>query len=117
MPKDIKWHELFDATEKALDRFVNDPKRFGHNFLVWMRKRYECDPVWEYSRELLLFEGVSLDGKPQYAWLNDWYEGQEEVEFLAVADLDEDAKPPKEEPVNEITPGITVRGDHGCQDG
>ena len=97
MPNDIKWHELFDATEDALDRFINNSKRFSHNFLVWIRRRYEYNPVWEYSRELLLFEGVQSDGKPQYAWLSDWHEGQEYVEFLAVADLDEDAEPPKED--------------------
>lgn len=104
MPKDIKWHELFDATEEALDRFVNDPKRFGHNFLVWMRKRYECDPVWEYSRELLLFEGVSSDGKPQYAWLRDWYEGHDEFKFLALADLDEDDSEPTKEESEPVIP-------------
>lgn len=98
MPKDIKWHELFDATEEALDRFTNDPKRFCHNFLVWIRRRYKCDPMWEYSRELLLFEGFQSDGKPQYAWLRDWNEGHDEVEYLSVADLDEDdAEPPKED--------------------
>ena len=90
MPKDIKWHNLFDATEEALDRFINDPKRFCHNFIVWIRRRYEYDPMWEYSRELLLFEGFKSDGEPQYAWLRDWNEGHDEVEYLAVADLDED---------------------------
>ena len=90
MPKYIKWHNLFDATEEALDQFTNDPKRICHNFLVWIRRRYEYDPMWEYSRELLLFEGFKSNGESQYAWLRDWYEGHNEVEYLAVADLDED---------------------------
>ena len=46
--------------------------------LVYLRCKYDYETEWEY-----LVEGAtwSIDG---IIWLNDWYEGQQQVEYLAI---------------------------------
>jgi hypothetical protein len=53
--------------------------------LVSMRYKYSHEDKWEYSNEYLEVD-TSVDGN--YAWLNDWNEGQEDVEILGAISID-----------------------------
>lgn len=50
--------------------------------IVRIRYKYSIDREWTYSNEVLEF----CDS--DYVWLNDWWEGQEEVEILGCISLD-----------------------------
>ena len=47
--------------------------------IVYMRYKYSWEDSWTYSNEVLI---VDLDVEGCYVWLNDWYEGQKNVEVL-----------------------------------
>lgn len=53
--------------------------------LVSMRYKYSNEEEWEYSNEYLEVD-TSVDGN--YVWLNDWNEGQEDVEILGAISID-----------------------------
>lgn len=64
--------------------------------LVYMRYKYSCDDEWTYSNEILEAD-LSIEGC--YIWLNDWNEGQENVEILGCIPIS-DINVPKFKKVN-----------------
>ena len=52
--------------------------------LVYMRYKYSWEDRWTYSNEYLEVD-MNVDG--YYIWLNDWNEGQEDVEILGCIDV------------------------------
>ena len=59
------------------------------NVLVYLRYRYNTDVFkqeWQYSIEAASW-GCECDGI--VCWLNDWWEGQQDVEYLAISKLGE----------------------------
>lgn len=48
--------------------------------LVWMRYKYRWEDKWHYS-----VEACCTDLEERIIWFNDWWEGQEDVEYLAVS--------------------------------
>lgn len=54
--------------------------------LVYMRYKYSWETNWTYSKEILL---ADMDAPEYYAWLNDWFEGQENIEILGCIPIDE----------------------------
>lgn len=58
-------------------------ENYASNFLVYLRYRYNTDTFkedWQYAVEAAC--GCDHDGR--ICWLNDWWEGQQDVEFLAI---------------------------------
>jgi len=56
--------------------------------LVYLKYKYSHEEEWTFSNEILEVE-MSVDGC--YVWLNDWDEGQQDVEILgciAISDID-----------------------------
>ena len=45
--------------------------------IVYLRYKYSWEDEWTYANEIL---EVSAEG--YYSWLNDWNEGQQEIEIL-----------------------------------
>lgn len=59
------------------------------NFLVYLRYRYNTDVFkedWQYSVEAASC-GCEYDGR--VCWLDDWWEGQQDVEYLAITKIGE----------------------------
>lgn len=54
--------------------------------LVYMRYKYSWETNWTYAKELLL---VDTDESEYYAWLNDWFEGQQDIEILGCIPITE----------------------------
>lgn len=52
--------------------------------IVSIRYKYKFEKEWSYSNELLL-----CTGSGNYAWYNDWNEGQENVEILGCLSIAE----------------------------
>ena len=66
--------------------------------LVSMRYKYSHERKWTQSNEVLEVD-MSVDGN--YVWLNDWDEGQEDVEILGcipISDIDVPKFERKDEP-------------------
>ena len=78
MPK-INFDLLLNNSEDAL--FERIYKNSGAScFLVYLRCKYSHQTEWEY-----LIECCELCNLNDIIWFNDWYEGQEYVEYLGVA--------------------------------
>ena len=81
MPK-INFEPLLNHSEDSL------LKKIWSNtsaccFLVYLRCKYQYQTKWEY-----LIECCGLYGSNDIIWFNDWYEGQQDVEYLGVAVID-----------------------------
>ena len=66
--------------------------------LVRMKYKYSWEDKWICSNEYLEVD-TSVDGN--YVWLNDWNEGQEDVEILGCVDVDDMDVPLFEKPMNK----------------
>lgn len=53
--------------------------------IVRIRYKRSWEKEWTYSNEVLQ---VYFNSDTCYEWLDDWYEGQEEVEILGYVDID-----------------------------
>lgn len=54
--------------------------------IVYMRYRYFAGNEWEYSNEVL---EVDYTEDKNYFWLDDWNEGQPEVEILGCVPIED----------------------------
>ena len=52
------------------------------NYSIIMRTKYSSTDEWYCSNEL-----CTIEGQEGILWLNDWYEGQEYVDFIAFAEI------------------------------
>ena len=72
----------------------NDIRRFvekltendDYSFLVYLRYKYDFEEEWTYSTECAAWNAC----EDCVSWLNDWYEGQQNVEYLAISKLGEE---------------------------
>lgn len=78
--------------------------------LVYLKYKYSQEEEWTFSKEIL---EVDMYADGCYVWLNDWYEGQQDVEILgciAISDIDVPAFAQADTPQTEIlvkTPRIS----------
>ena len=81
MPK-INFEPLPNNSKDALlERMYENP--CVSCFLVYLRNKYKNEKKWTYSVEC-----CDIYNQNDIMWFNDWYEGQEYVEYLAVAVID-----------------------------
>ena len=50
------------------------------DFLIYLRCKYKTDKEWEYS-----VEAATCGFDDGIVWLNDWNEGQQDIEYLAIS--------------------------------
>lgn len=81
-PPNIRFVPLqFGNTEDDLiAEFENYDHRRNPTHLVYLRYKYCFEKEWTYAVEACR---VNLAHSP--IWFNDWWEGQEDVEYLAVS--------------------------------
>jgi hypothetical protein len=60
-------------------------KDCGHidDFIVEVRYKYNHETEWNVENEILEYDG----NNNEFVWLNDWYEGQEDVEYTGIIAL------------------------------
>ena len=54
--------------------------------IVYMRFKHLWEKDWTYSNEILT---VDMSSDNYYVWLNDWNEGQHEIEILGCIAIDD----------------------------
>ena len=78
MPK-INFEPLLNNSEDTLFEIIY--KNPGAScFLVYLRCKHSYQTEWEY-----LIECCELYGQRDIMWFNDWWEGQQDVEYLGIA--------------------------------
>ena len=73
----LRFVELAEKTEDELRRFIIDND--ASSFLVCLRAKYSRDKEWEYMIEFC--RQYEYDG---IMWEMDWFEGQQQVEYLGI---------------------------------
>jgi len=81
MPE-LKFVPLKDTSEDAFEIWWHGSHT--SDVLVYLRYRYDCEKNWTYSIEF-----ATSDAWDTIIWANDWWEGQEHVEYLGVCEIDE----------------------------
>lgn len=75
----ISFEPLYDTSKVSfLQKIMENPT--ANCFLVYLRYKYSHEINWEYSTEC-----CALCNYRDILWFSDWYEGQQDVEYLAVA--------------------------------
>ena len=71
-------------TEEELNDYMEENDE--GSFLVYLRYKYDFEEEWDYSIECASYDCC----RDTVCWLNDWYEGQQNVEYLAISKLGEE---------------------------
>lgn len=74
-------NELINRINKVSD---NIEKVISRVFVL-LRYKYDCDKEWDYAFEYFYLYWPKQD----WMWENDWYEGQENVEYLGFVDVED----------------------------
>ena len=62
------------------------------DYVVSMRSKYNFESKWDYHRELLSVGYSTFGanaGNKDYCWMNDWDEGQHDVEFIRILEVND----------------------------
>ena len=71
-------------TDEELNNYIAE--KDDDSFLVYLRYKYDFEKEWTYSMECAAWNAY----EDAVCWLNDWYEGQQNVEYLAISKLGEE---------------------------
>lgn len=71
-------------TDSELNDYIAEND--DYSFLVYLRYKYDFEEEWTYSTECAAWNAC----EDCVSWLNDWYEGQQNVEYLAISKLGEE---------------------------
>lgn len=71
-------------TDSELNDYIAEND--DYSFLVYLRYKYDFEEEWTYSTECAAWNAC----EDCVSWLNDWYEGQQNVEYLAISKLEEE---------------------------
>lgn len=86
-PPSIAWHTIPQLTTDNAEQYIFNymDKHYTGAWIVYLRYKYTNDKQWSYS-----FESVELDYTNHcLCWFNDWYEGQQDVEYIAITKISE----------------------------
>lgn len=97
---ELRLNELIDACKNKMDEirklnelekaFLDDELEVNHKEKMFTRlkeiDKYDFEEEWDYSIECASYDCCSFT----VFWLNDWYEGQQNVEYLAISKLGEE---------------------------
>ena len=67
---------------KYLEQIKNEP---GCEFIVKIRYKYDCETGYRVTHEYLYYD-FSYD---TWVWENDWYEGEEDIDFCGIVKIDD----------------------------
>lgn len=70
-------------TEEELDNYMAEND--DDSFIVYLRCKYDFEEEWTYLTECAAWNAC----EDTISWLDDWYEGQQNVEYLAISKLGE----------------------------
>lgn len=74
---------LLGGFEKVYDEFLS-LNLLNTDYIVIIRLRYDFEKEWRNIVELLEYD-VNTDS---HIWLNDWHEGEQNVEIMSAVPLD-----------------------------
>ena len=80
-----------DALIKAIEEDCVK-REYYDDYIVRVRYKYSFEEKWTYSNEYLEY-----DGPAGWCWIYDWYEGQQDVEFLGFMAIEDIDIPPRKE--------------------
>lgn len=79
-PPNIRFVPLEGNTEDDLITELKKHACENLTWLVWLRYKHHFEKKWTYA-----VEACCIDINYSIIWFNDWWEGQEDVEYLAVS--------------------------------
>ena len=95
----VQWGPGSDAYEAVEEIVLAKYGSFHGSFLVHLRTKYHEDDKWTNLSELFMDDGDDWM-HPSFVWETDWWEGEQYVDLVAIAPIDE-IKPIAEFMVNE----------------
>jgi hypothetical protein len=83
------WMRAADRIDNIVDNHINADPIKNRDYLVELRCRYDADinagRPYSFTTEFIYHE----DERDGYCWLNDWYEGQQDIDVMRIIAVDE----------------------------
>lgn len=82
----LSWHRIPKMNQDAAEQYISTrmSEYYDGAWIIYLRYKYDFENKWTYS-----FESASPDciGGYGLCWLNDWWEGQQDVEYIAMTEM------------------------------
>ena len=82
----IAWDKDSTAYAAVREKLFEKLSPYNGSIVVQLRIRYNEETQWREITELLIDDGEDWD-HPCWVWENDWWEGEQNVELIAAADV------------------------------
>ena len=83
------WTRAADRIDNIVDNHIKADPIKNRDYLVELRYRYDADVKagrpYSFTTEFIYHE----DERDGYCWLNDWYEGQQDIDVMRIIAVDE----------------------------
>lgn len=83
------WTRAADRIDNIVDNHIKADPIKNRDYLVELRYRYDADikagRPYSFTTEFIYHE----DERDGYCWLNDWYEGQQDIDVMRIIAVDE----------------------------
>ena len=83
------WTRAADRIDTIVDNHIEADPIKNRDYIVELRYRYNADVKagrpFSYTTEFIYHE----DDRDSYCWLNDWYEGQQDIDVMRIIAVDE----------------------------
>lgn len=80
------WHRIPNMNQNDAEYYISDrmSKYYNGAWIIYLRYKYANEKEWTYSLESA---GPDSSGAYGISWFNDWWEGQEDVEYIAMTEM------------------------------
>lgn len=84
----LSWHRIPKMSQDDAELYISERMmdHYEGAWIIYLRYKYDYEKEWTYSFECA---GPDCMGIYGISWLNDWWEGQDDVEYIAMTEMTE----------------------------
>jgi hypothetical protein len=82
------WIPSSDRIDTIVGNYIEHEPVEHRDYIIRLRSKYDCEEKYHFHNELFFYSE-----RDKYCWMNDWFEGQQDVDVIAIQPID--ALPPE----------------------
>lgn len=84
----LSWHRIPKMNQDDAEKYISTrmTEHYDGAWIIYLRYKYEYESIWTYACECA---NPGYPNEYDICWLNDWWEGQQDVEYIAMTEITE----------------------------
>lgn len=82
----LSWHRIPKMNQDDAEQYISTrmTEHYDGAWIIYLRYKYEYESIWTYACECA---SPGYPNEYDICWLNDWWEGQQDVEYIAMTEI------------------------------